>query len=140
MKDHSLLKRSRVEPNVFESKRSEVDRSGVDVTQSHREGIENIVKYSSRIEPEIISITAACPVPTDLLLLDVNSVGTHERQLESNRLQMQRFEEDIGLPDGDVGFLDILGVFNEHTVGSVLHSQMSDCQLTLRELLAKRHP
>jgi hypothetical protein len=62
-------------------------------------------------------MSASLPNPSrqDLLLIHIDSVGPHERQLKRDRLQMQSFKEDVGLAGRDVGLLNILRVFNQDT-------------------------
>ena len=54
-----LLQRGHIQSNVLQSKRSEVDGGGIDVSERHCKGIEDVVEHPSRVEPTCQLLTEA---------------------------------------------------------------------------------
>lgn len=126
MEDDSTLEGGEGESDVLDEKSIESDGSSVDVSKSHRESVkeeeDGVPRASSggekrkkgRSVSSVFIARADARNGDSLLLLDVDSIGSHEGELQLDGLKSERLEVDWSSSDGWLGFGNSSWDLDEH--------------------------
>jgi hypothetical protein len=116
MDGEAFLKDGEGEADVLDDESVESDGSVVDVAESHRKGIdeeEERIAGSKPVRRQQSVSSRGREGKANALLLDVDSVGSHEGKVELDGLEVQDLEVKVTALRGRLGFRDLVGVFRE---------------------------
>lgn len=109
------------EANVLDDEGVEADGGIVDVAESHGEGVDEEEEGVAGVEPASIWSEVSLKLEKEgegcSLLIDVDAICAHEREIELDRLEVENLEVDVAGARSALGLGDLLRLVGEFAAG-----------------------